>query len=611
MCGGGGGSSPPPDYTAEKASYAATENQKRKAQADAYNASAKAFSDKLSGTVSQARNIKNSYGGYTIKDYNNIGNAEKEVNSLLGSLSSMNFSDVRPNYESVVQSPYGAVSLDTPSLMSIDYADRDAAQSELRSLLGQFNNLRNEYRGEEDKIRQSGQKLSSGIAGLKSGISRATIADLNALNEYQRQLDQYKADVGSFYSPIADITTIDDTYLNQANSEFGGLEASLKDLFSKRTAEEERIKAYEKGILEQADRFNADLGGYTIADEDKINSLQKSIDDYQRQAGRFSSLLNFDLTDELGNLQGVEDNLGLLAAKREAELKRIKDAQDKYFLTANDIARTARTSSIYDQGYIDDIRENASQLRDEIGRFSSVLPADFARVLSQIDAADSATSSLESRRNAALDRIQSRFDSALAGAGDIAAYDEAAMRDRLYRLGNIDTELSRFSGGRADDIAAQIASGVEQIDTRLRDLSTRRSQLEQQAQKLLATVKSASYTTGDQAAAGISEAEKLKSEIDLYNAQQAIDEISAIMDRLNSEKTRLANDASAVAARQQAEQDQVLRAIQGLGGDTSAVGAGMTAQEYLALLQKKKQEDDAAKQAAAISAFSSALGVAA
>lgn len=611
MCGGGGGSSPPPDYTSEKASYAATENQKRKAQADAYNASAKAFSDKLSGAVSQARNIKNSYGGYTIKDYNNFGNAEKEVNSLLGSLSGMNFSDVRPNYESVVQSPYGAVSVDTPSLMSIDYADRDAAQSELRSLLGQFNNLRNEYRGEEDKIRQSGQKLSSGIAGLKSGISRATIADLNALNEYQRQLDQYKADVGSFYSPIADITTIDDTYLNQANSEFGGLEASLKDLFSKRTAEEERIKAYEKGILEQADRFNADLGGYTIADEDKINALQKSIDDYQRQAGRFSSLLNFDLTDELGNLQGVEDNLGSLAAKREAELKRIKDAQDKYFLTANDIARTARTSNIYDQGYIDDIRENASQLRDEIGRFSSVLPADFARVLSQIDAADSATSSLESRRNAALDRIQSRFDSALAGAGDIAAYDEAAMRDRLYRLGNIDTELSRFSGGRADDIAAQIASGVEQIDTRLRDLSTRRSQLEQQAQKLLATVKSASYTTGDQAAAGISEAEKLKSEIDLYNAQQAIDEISAIMDRLNSEKTRLANDASAVAARQQAEQDQVLRAIQGLGGDTSAVGAGMTAQEYLALLQKKKQEDDAAKQAAAISAFSSALGVAA
>ena len=611
MCGGGGGSSPPPDYTAEKASYAATENQKRKAQADAYNASAKAFSDKLSGSVSQARNIKNSYGGYTIKDYNNFGNAEKEVNSLLGSLSSMNFSDVRPNYESVVQSPYGAVSVDTPSLMSIDYADRDAAQSELRSLLSQFNNLRNDYRGEEDKIRQSGQKLSSGIAGLKSGISRATIADLNALNEYQRQLDQYKADVGSFYSPIADITTIDDTYLNQANSEFGGLEASLKDLFSKRTAEEERIKAYEKGILEQADRFNTDLGGYTIADEDKINALQKSIDDYQRQAGRFSSLLNFDLTDELGNLQGVEDNLGTLTAKREAELKRIKDAQDKYFLTANDIARTARTSSIYDQGYIDDIRENASQLRDEIGRFSSVLPADFARVLSQIDAADSATSSLESRRNAALDRIQSRFDSALAGAGDIAAYDEAAMRDRLYRLGNIDTELSRFSGGRADDIATQIASGVEQIDTRLRDLSTRRSQLEQQAQKLLATVKSASYTTGDQAAAGLSEAEKLKSEIELYNAQQAIDEISAIMDRLNAEKSRLANDANAVAARQQVEQDQILRAIQGLGGDTGVVGSGMTAQEYLALLQKKKQEDDAAKQAAAISAFSSALGVAA
>lgn len=611
MCGGGGGSSPPPDYTSEKASYAATENQKRKAQADAYNASAKAFSDKLSGAVSQARNIKNSYGGYTIKDYNNFGNAEKEVNSLLGSLSSMNFSDVRPNYESVVQSPYGAVSVDTPSLMSIDYADRDAAQSELRSLLSQFNNLRNDYRGEEDKIRQSGQKLSSGIAGLKSGISRATIADLNALNEYQRQLDQYKADVGSFYSPIADITTIDDTYLNQANSEFGGLEASLKDLFSKRTAEEERIKAYEKGILEQADLFNTDLGGYTIADEDKINALQKSIDDYQRQAGRFSSLLNFDLTDELGNLQGVEDNLGTLTAKREAELKRIKDAQDKYFLTANDIARTARTSSIYDQGYIDDIRENASQLRDEIGRFSSVLPADFARVLSQIDAADSATSSLESRRNAALDRIQSRFDSALAGAGDIAAYDEAAMRDRLYRLGNIDTELSRFSGGRADDIAAQIASGVEQIDTRLRDLSTRRSQLEQQAQKLLATVKSASYTTGDQAAAGLSEAEKLKSEIDLYNAQQAIDEISAIMDRLNAEKSRLANDANAVAARQQVEQDQILRAIQGLGGDTGVVGSGMTAQEYLALLQKKKQEDDAAKQAAAISAFSSALGVAA
>lgn len=611
MCGGGGGSAPAPDYTAEKSTFSQTEAAARQQKADAYNSSVDAFMNNLNNTLNTGRQARDSYGSLSIKDYNKFNDIERSFSSLANTLSGMSFNDAKPTFDSVVQSPYGSVSVAVPTLKSVDYSQRDAFLNDLRAGQQQINSLRQQYQAEEDKLRQAGTQLTSGLSGLQSGLSRATIADLNALNDYQRRLDEYRSQAGSFYSPIADVTDIDDRFAATANSAFSSIDARLNDLFAQRAAEEQRIRDYEASIYGQADQFDSTISGLSIADEARINDLKRQIDNYQRSAGRFSSLLNFDLSQEMGDLQSVEDRLLSLQAEREAELRRVNSARDNYTRMAQDLARAARTASIYDQGMLDDLTANAGNLRSEITGFSSLLPADFAGALAQIAQAEQAAQSVAGRRNTALDRIQSRYDQALAGVDDIAAYDEAALNDRLYRLNTIGSELSRFTGGRADEMNDTFMDGINQIDTRLRDLNTRRSQLEKQAQQLLATVNAASYTGLDQTASGFTDAEKLKAEIDLYNAQQAIDEISGIMQRLNSEKARLERDAQAVSDRQSVEQNEILRAIQGLGGDPGIVGQGMTAAEYLALLQKKKEEEDAARTEATLSSFANALGLAA
>ena len=608
---GGGGSSAPPDYTQEKASFATSEAEKRSNQANSWNANVDTYTNNMMGTLNAARSVNDQFKSFGLKDYSKLDSAERDLNYYLNSLSAMNYNEPKPQFDSVVQSPYGAVSVTVPTLKNVDFSQRDALLSDLRSTSSMLKGLRTQYGAEEEKIRQSGAQLTGALAGLQSGLSRATIADLNALNDYQTKLDQYRAQVGSFYSPIADVTNVDDQISQSANTYFSSIDSRLKDLFDQRRAEENRIRDYEASIFAEADRFDSAIGGLSIADEARINDIQRQIDNYQRTAGRFSSALNFDLSQELGDVQSVEDRLSGLRAEREAELNRVNTARDSFTRLAQDLARSARTASIYDQGMLDDLAANAENIRSEITGFSSKLPADFAGALAQIAQAEQAAQSVAARRNTALDRIQSRYDQALAGVGDIAAYDEAALNDRLYRLNSLGSELSRFTGGRADEMSDTFLDGINQIDGRLRDLNTRRSQLEKQAQQLLATVRGATYRGVDETASGFSEAEKLKAEVDLYNAQQAIDEISGIMERLNSEKSRLETDARAVADRQTAEQNEVMRAIAGLGGDTSVVGQNMTAAEYLALLQKRKEEEDAAKTAAAISSFATALGLAA
>ena len=56
----------------------------------------------------------------------------------------------------------------------------------------------------------------------------------------------------------------------------------------------------------------------------------------------------------------------------------------------------------------------------------------------------------------------------------------------------------------------------------------------------------------------------MKAEIDLYKSQQAMDEITAILDRLNSEKQRLERDAQNVMARQNAAQGNLVIGQQGV-----------------------------------------------
>ena len=60
--------------------------------------------------------------------------------------------------------------------------------------------------------------------------------------------------------------------------------------------------------------------------------------------------------------------------------------------------------------------------------------------------------------------------------------DEAGIRDVQSNLREQRGALSEFTGGRVDDIKAQIALGLTSVDEKLTELSDKRNEIETQAQ---------------------------------------------------------------------------------------------------------------------------------
>jgi hypothetical protein len=147
--------------------------------------------------------------------------------------------------------------------------------------------------------------------------------------------------------------------------------------------------------------------------------------------------------------------------------------------------------------------------------------------------------------------------------------------------------LAPFSGGRVGDIQSQIATGLSQVDSRMAELEAARAEIETRAQALMEQVNNASfYSTGD-LSGNLASAEALQAEVDLYAAQNALDEITTTMNRLQSEKQRLEIDAENVAAREAQGRQDILSTVGSSGVpefQNYATSSPMTMEQYLALI---------------------------
>lgn len=611
MYGGGSAPPPPPDYTKEKAAEIERITGEYRDSARTYNDAVKSFSDSFdsyrtdSSDGSFLSNVDKA-NSLSIRDlYDDPNTAanedqsrlyESNLNNTLGTLRGFSFDATKPNFTSSVDTPYGPVTItDIPSLLDIGKYETRLSNliGKGESALGNLGTLRNDRQAEIDRINTTFGGYKTQADDYFSGISGLGIADEGLMDQYQRDLDRLKSTAKGFSSSIMD--QVNPNYLRDIDNYLNPAYTSLSDIRTARSNEQKRISDFSSGILGLADTGASTLGGLTIADLDQMTALQKQIDDMQRDAGRFSSELSFNFSNPLNELAELERGVGNLRTERTTEEGRITKAQQDALNLARALGSQVGTTDIYSRAGLDALQGRIDDLEGDITGFSSLLPFDFSNASTALSGAEGDLGDLYDQRRSSLDEIVSGITSANAGLGDIPLYDEQAIRGRLSDAREQEQLLARFSGGRVNDIQGQITAATDAINARLDELTAYRGKLEEDAQALLQQIRERNYYSLDDLTNQQPDVEAAQAEIELYNAQQALDELDGITTRLNSEKQRLERDAENVLARQRLEQAQ-LAATLGPGGvptfqDYSLVSP-ITASDYARLLLQNASEEE-------------------
>ena len=181
------------------------------------------------------------------------------------------------------------------------------------------------------------------------------------------------------------------------------------------------------------------------------------------------------------------------------------------------------------------------------------------------------------------------------------------MKDMASNLSDTGYELSNFTGGRVGDISTRLGTASDAVSAKLAELGTYRNDLEKRAQSLQEQLNNKSFYEVGMVDGEQGGFDSMQAEVELYNAQQAMDEIAGMEDRLNSERGRLERDAEASGERNRISREDILKMVGENGipefGDLSQLDP-MALEEYLKLMNGEEEEEEFGMNSANPSAFS-------
>ena len=613
---------PPPDYTEEKAAIRKETEARYAKDAAKWNSAVDQYNTTLSGYGNSYNDLSRQIGGLSIGSfYDDPNTTENEnpyetlrnkLNQTKTGLSGLSLNIEKPNFSSTINSEYGPVTItNIPTLRAVQTGKYETLLNGLGESDSTLSSLYKDRKAEEQRIKSFSSGLLGGLAPLSTSAKNLTIADISRVGDIESQLANARAQRQGFSSDI--LGQVMPNGFADFDTQATSLADALSGIRSQRSAEEKRIKDYEAGLFSQADALTGRLGGLGIGDIDQLNAIQEELNTAMSGAGRFSSLLGYDLSQELGSagLGGAQTRLNKLLNERSAEEQRINTATADFKSRARGLESLAGGLSQYNLSNLQDTQREIEDLRAEITGFKSKLPFDFSSTsMADLGDAEAALTSLLGKRTAALADIQGRATDPLAGIGDIALSDEAALTQRRTDINKLMNELAMYSGG-TDDLKAALTGGVTSVDTRLGELKTKRATLETEAKALLERLNNATYynsagLTDDQAAV-----EQMRDQIKLYNAQQALDELTALEGRIGGERSRLSADEGAAAERERAAKAAVIASL-GKGGVPTFSSSPATNPALQALYARyfyNAPKEDELLAPVNASAFASALGL--
>ncbi|NCW67569.1 MAG: hypothetical protein EBV86_03210 [Marivivens sp.] len=610
---------PPPDYTKDILIAQGAMNAANKAKADTYNKAVDDFNANVANYANNAlsdwtkTNLGENYqGGFTgflgglgIEDLYDDPNTPQNEAALYNSaytalgdtrdyLSGLQAPD-KPTFETFKSGGPWSASVSAPSLSTANISGLDSSRDIISGYLGQLDDLKTSRAAEEKRIGDFRSNFLEGLGDLGIDANQLNIANVGGMDRLERDIATAQSRLGGFSSSILDQIAPD--FLTNQTDALADLSEQLSGLRTDRQSELDRISGFETGVLDLVDDYQDRIGDLDISNIDELNTIKAAIDAKQKEAGRFSSLLGFDFGDELGELRTEEGRVDKLLREREDELDRIAGAQDR----ASSEAR-ALASLIGDEGLdysskaaLDAYKDRYDAIQEGISGFSSLLDFDFSGADADLASALGGYNTAVESRKEAIDDLMARATGATSGLADVNLYDEQAIRDYYAANDPITEELAKYTGGRVSDVRDQLKANTDAVDARLKELSDKRNEFETQARELEERLRSTDYYTSAEAQGGIDELARLKDQIDLYNAQQALDEYDSSLAFLQDQKNRLLQDEANVQRREEAERQRVAATIGPSGVPTVqdlALMDPVTRAQYLAIMQGMNDDEE-------------------
>lgn len=558
------------DYSKDKAGFAAQELARRKAEAAKYNASVSNYNTSMNNISKELSTLGNSMSKMTIKDDELWQKQLRQMSALEGRFNGLSAPNAAPSWGSTVNSPYGAVDVAIPTLASINTQLGGGFSSKLSSLRDLISGLQADRKTEEGRIQSYASELQTKLAGFGSQLDGYTIADLDGLNSTRSGLAELMGAVKAFRSPI--LSEYQPPIYKNFDNRYATLTGRLNKIFDQRKAEESRISGYESDLNSGYDNLNSMFSGLGIADIRDMESLQKLIDGRQLNASRFSSQLDFDLSDELSSYDDLESRLGGLMSDRKNELSRIEDAQRGAKNGIMSILQQLGGAGIYDLGALNDIGRQLDQGASDISNFKSDLDFDFSDVLGQVGDARSQLAGLMTQRNSEMSRLSGQGTTLLNQINGYDLSDEASLMAALEQAEGLQDQFGQFTGGNNVEAQNQLRDVVTAARGRLNSLGQERSTIEREARQLLNNSRAKGFgSTADVDNLAAQLAALTGRQVN-FGADQALDEIDSIASLISSGRDRLTAEAKSAEERAAAERQSFL-ASSGQGGFGGYVSA--------------------------------------
>lgn len=613
MYGGGGAPPPPPDYTSEKRAIRQQVEGRYKNEADTYNTAVSEYNTNIGNIYDNARGLSDRVSQLSADDAGSVSlsDLKQERRDIADNFYSASFNETRPDFRSSFGSEYGPVGVpNIPTLNTVDNQTQTRLRNTLSNIRSDLSGLENQLGTEKNRISSFKSELAGDVARYGSKIGNLDVGDTAQANEIRANLQSLNNRRQSFSSPILEqelpggFSSFDSSYDN--------LIGQLDTLNTDTQSEQTRIDDYRSDLRGFSDKVYDDLGNLSISDKDKIESYRNDIANEVRGLNRFDSQLGYDFSTTRNELSELDTQLNQLLLDRQSELDSIQSAESGYVGRARAIADNADNASFYNGSRISSIEDEIDRLRGDIDSNEFELEADFGRVDPLLTGAEEALSNLSSERTSELESISSQIPKATTDLSQIELSNEDAFVERQGRLSDLRSQLSQFSGSEVDAIEKQIDDGVSQIDGRLKELDEFRKDLTDRAETLVSSIDESSYFGLDDLSNDQQSVDSLRAEAELYDAQNALQEIGDAMERLNAERQRLEADKEAVGARRNEVRNQLESTLNEAGlpsFQNFSQQNPLSIDQYVKRFNMTPQEEEELRNIARNSAFSRALGV--
>lgn len=501
----------------------------------------------------------------------------------------------------------------------------------LQRLQAELTGYKTAHDTEAQRVKSFQDSITNQLDQYQNAIGGLGIADDKAMGNYGRYLDTLQQQMGRFSSELG-------VNWDNQNAVMGQLRGQLTDLGTKRAAEQKRIDDFRQQFGLDISGLSNDIDTAGINDASKIDALRKRYGTLADQLAGFKSDLNPQLGTLANQLGREQTDLDSLSNKRTQALMKLENEVAQMQAQAKQSERdlVGMDTSVDGANYRDltalnNLRQQIAQKQQLAGDWRSELAKlqerattmgydgtdALAKAKASLDnlGGDKGYSSLlseitgmQTKRQGELDTINTTLSGLQGKVKDAPIQSETDLKNYLTDLSKQLSGLSAYTGNDITTMSKGYNDAITSVNDKLTQLATKRGEIEKQAQTMLKRMNETSYYNLGNLDGEKKGMDDIKATIELYNAQQAMDELDAMTKRLTGERQRIETDLQKAQAAQQGEANWVNQQNQQTNQPSFGTGPNglpLTEAEYLALIQQRKQKELYGN----TSSFAAALGL--